>query len=99
MKDLIDFYVTQEKPLSEAGEILKNPVSNRDKWVIKCADVIITRKIGSVTRFGEIFEGLDKRKNRKVMLTSYAGNTRESINAFLLEAEVLKQSVHDNVVR
>ena len=92
-------YLTQGKPVSKAGEILRNPVTNRDKWAIKFTDVEIVRNTGSITKFGEIFEGLDKRTNRKVMLTSYAGNTRESINSFLLEAEVLKQNVHYNVVR
>ena len=99
MKELIYFYVTQGKPLSKARDILQNPVSRRDKWVIKGADIEITRKTRAGTMFGEIFEGLDKGTNQKVTIGSYAGNSRKSINAFLLEAEVLKKCNHSNIVR
>lgn len=99
MKEIIDFFVTQKIPLIKNGETIQIPVSKFDRWVMKCTDVKILKATGNATMFGEIYEGLHKRTNEKVSIKSYAGNGRESINVFHLEAEVLKCCNHLNVVR
>lgn len=99
LKELIDFFITHKETIGKAGEILQTPVSKFDRWAMKCTDMDIVRMTGSATKFGEIYEGLDKRSNEKVIIKSYAGNRQESINAFHLEAEVLKCCNHPNVVQ
>ena len=99
LKELIDFYVTHGKQLGNAGETLLTPVSKLDKWTMSYTDIEVQKKIGYSNHFGEIREALDKRTSAKVIIKSYAGDRPESINEFLLEAEVLKQCYNPNVVQ
>lgn len=85
--------------MNSAGVILQNPVSKVDRWVIKTEDIQIEDKIGSCSHFGGIFEAVDKRTNEKVTARSYDSTTPESLNTFLMEAEVLKQCSHSNIAR
>ena len=99
LKELIDFYIIHGEQLSSVGETILTPVSKFDKWTMNYADIEVQKKIGNSSHFGEICEALDKRTGAKAIIKSYAGNRPESINEFLLEAEVLKQCNSPNVVR
>lgn len=97
---LINYLITSGVPLDSSGTVLRNPVSNVDKWTMKCTDLEMVKKIGtSYTYSGEIFEALHKRTNKRVMTRSYDGTIPESLNAFLLEAEVLKRCNQSNIAR
>ena len=97
---LINYLVTSGILLDSSGTVLRNPVSNVDRWTMKCTDFEKLKKIGtSYSYSGEIYEALDKRTNKKVITRSYDGMNPKSLNAFLLEAEVLKRCNQSNIVR
>ena len=97
---LINYLVTSGVPLDSSGTVLRNPVSNDDRWTIKYADFEMLKIIGTSYSFsGEIGEALDKRTNKKVIIRSYDGTNPESLNAFLLEVEVLKRCNQSNIMR
>ena len=99
MKAFVNFYVTREKQLGSVGAILQNPINKTDKWTMKYTGIEVLNKLGNCSHFGEICEALDKRTNQRVTVRSYTGLRPESLNAFLLDAEALKQCDHQNVVR
>ena len=67
---------------------------------MKCADFELLKTIGtSYSYSGEVGEALDKRTKKRVITRSYDGMNPESLNAFLLEAEVLKRCNQSNIVR
>ena len=99
MKELVDFCTTRAIKVNFAGVILQKPVSKVDKWTMKHTDIEVLNKFGSCSHFGEIGEALDKRSSQRVTFRSYAGTRPESINEFLLEAEMLKLCNHINVIR
>ena len=97
---LINYLVTSGIPLDSSGTVLWNHVSSDDRWTMKCADFETLKKIGpSYSYYGEVGEALDKRTNKRVITRSYDGMSPESLNAFLLEAEVLKRCNQSNIVR
>ena len=96
---LIDYLVTSGIDLDSAGTILQNAVSKVDRWTMKHTDLEILNKIGSCGYSGEISTALDKRTNQRVTIRSYEGMSPESLNTFLLDAEVLKRCNQFNVVR
>ena len=97
---LINYLVTSGIPVDSSGTVLQNPVSNVDRWTVKCADFEKLKKIGtSYSHSGEVYEALDKCTNKRVIIRSYDGMNPESLNAFLLEAEVLKRCNQSNIAR
>ena len=97
---LINYLITTGIPLDSSGTVLWNPVSNVDRWTMKCTDFEMLKKIGtSYSHSGEIYEALDKRTNKRVITRSYDGMSPESLNAFLLEAEVLKRCNQSNIAK
>ena len=99
VKELVSFAAQYNVAMNLAGVVLQKPVSKVDRWTMKSTDIEILNNIGSSSHFGEVCEALDKRTNTKVITRSYAGTIPKSLNAFLLEAEVLKQCSHFNLVR
>ena len=97
---LINYLVTSGIPLDSSDRVVRNPVSNDDRWTMKCADFEMLKTIGtSYSYSGEVGEALDKRKKKRVITRSYDGMNPESLNVFLLEAEVLKRCNQSNIVR
>ena len=68
---LINYLIISGIPLDSSGTLLQNPVSNVDRWTMKCTDFEMLKKIGSsYSHSGEIGEALDKRTNKKVITHS-----------------------------
>ena len=78
------------------GVKLTQHVGKTDKWTINYTEIEVQMKIGMGT-YGDICIGAYA--GRKVSIKTYAGDKVKSINQFLLEAEVLKEYTHPNVVR
>lgn len=67
---------------------------------MKHTDFEILKKMGtSYSYTGQIYEATDKRTNKRVITRSYDGTIPESLNAFLLDVEVLKQCDQSNIAR
>ncbi|XP_076880972.1 LOW QUALITY PROTEIN: tyrosine-protein kinase Fes/Fps [Brachyhypopomus gauderio] len=78
--------------------VLKRPVL-KDKWVLDHDDVILGQSIGR-GNFGEVFSGRLRSDNRAVAVKACRENLPpEQKNKFLMEARILKQYDHPNIVR
>lgn len=98
MKELIAFYTTHDEPLSSTGDKLLQPVSKYDKWTVQYRDINVdeSKAVGESGHFGE---ALYKLTGEKVTVKTYAGDSPESINEFLLEVEVLKRCYNPNIIQ
>jgi hypothetical protein len=97
---LINYLVTSEIPVDSSGTVLRNYISNVDRWTMKCTDFETLKTIGgSYSHSGAVGEAMDKRTHKRVLTRSYDGMSPESLNAFLLEIEVLKRCNQSNIVR
>jgi hypothetical protein len=100
---LVNYLVSSEIPVDSSGTVLRNYISNiDDRWTMKCTDFETLKTIeGSYSHSGVVSEAMDKRthKRSRVITRSYDGMNPESLNAFLLEIEVLKRCNQSNIVR
>ncbi|XP_078388515.1 tyrosine-protein kinase Fes/Fps isoform X2 [Cetorhinus maximus] len=96
---LIDNLLKSKQPVTKkTGAILMKPIA-KDKWVLDHEDVLIGDRIGR-GNFGEVFSGRMRNDNTLVAVKM----CRESLpadqkNKFLMEARILKQYDHPNIVR
>ncbi|XP_062868671.1 tyrosine-protein kinase Fes/Fps [Trichomycterus rosablanca] len=78
--------------------VLKRPIL-KDKWVIEHDDVILGESIGK-GNFGEVFSGRLRTDNTPVAVKACRENLpAEQKNKFLMEARILKQYSHPNIVK
>ncbi|XP_074522889.1 tyrosine-protein kinase Fes/Fps [Halichoeres trimaculatus] len=78
--------------------VLKKPVL-KDKWVLEHDDIILGQLIGR-GNFGEVYSGRLRSDNSPVAVKSCKENLGpEHKNKFLMEARILKQYDHPNIVR
>lgn len=99
---LINYLVTSGIPLDSSGTVLRNYVSSDDRWMMKCTDFEAIKEVGANNYYshsGKIGEALDTRTNKRVITRSFDGTSPESLNAFLLEIEVLKRCNQSNIAR
>ncbi|KAM4675745.1 tyrosine-protein kinase Fes/Fps [Discoglossus pictus] len=96
---LIDhFQKTKQAVTKKSGVILNKPIL-KDKWVLEHEDVILGERIGR-GNFGEVFSGRLRTDNSPVAVKT----CRETLppdqkDKFLLEARILKQYSHPNIVK
>uniref|UniRef100_A0A4W3ILD9 Tyrosine-protein kinase n=1 Tax=Callorhinchus milii TaxID=7868 RepID=A0A4W3ILD9_CALMI len=96
---LIESLLKTGQPVTKkTGAILVKPV-NKDKWALDHDEVILGDRIGR-GNFGEVFSGRMKNDNTPVAVKM----CRESLpsdqkNKFLMEARILKQYSHPNIVK
>ena len=84
--------------MDSSGAVLRNPVNKDDRWTMKHTDFEILERMGTSYSFsGQIHEAMDKRTNKRVITRSYDGTIPESLNAFLLDVEVLKRCNQSNI--
>ncbi|XP_048119536.1 tyrosine-protein kinase Fes/Fps isoform X1 [Alosa alosa] len=77
---------------------LKRPIL-KDKWVLEHDDVILGQSIGR-GNFGEVFSGRLRSDNTPVAVKSCRENLAPDLkNKFLMEARILKQYDHPNIVK
>lgn len=78
--------------------VLKQPIV-KDKWVLEHDDVILGQSIGR-GNFGEVFSGRLRSDNTPVAVKACRENLAAELkNKFLMEARILKQYDHPNIVR
>ncbi|KAJ8412961.1 hypothetical protein AAFF_G00105430 [Aldrovandia affinis] len=96
---LLNHLVTSHQHVTKKSDItLKRPIL-KDKWVLEHDDVILGQHIGR-GNFGEVFSGRLRSDNRAVAVKSCRDNLpSEMKNKFLMEARILKQYDHPNIVK
>ena len=100
IRDLLDYHVKSHIPVTRnSGAVLVRYISKIDKWAIRREDLKLGRKLGRGA-FGEVCEATMLTTGEKVAVKT----CRETIphsekRKFLMEAEILKQYDHPNVVK
>ncbi|KAF7656456.1 hypothetical protein LDENG_00041140 [Lucifuga dentata] len=78
--------------------VLKKPVA-KDKWVLEHDDIILGHLIGR-GNFGEVYSGRLRSDNTPVAVKACKENLAAELkNKFLMEARILKQYDHPNIVK
>ncbi|XP_060901572.1 tyrosine-protein kinase Fes/Fps [Labrus mixtus] len=89
---------SQQHVTKKSDIVLKKPVL-KDKWVLDHDDIILGQLIGR-GNFGEVYSGRLRSDNSLVAVKSCKENLApEHKNKFLMEARILKQYDHPNIVR
>ncbi|CAK6954907.1 tyrosine-protein kinase Fes/Fps [Scomber scombrus] len=96
---LIHHLLSSRQHITKKSDIvLSNPVL-KDKWVLEHDDIILGHLIGR-GNFGEVYNGRLRSDNTPVAVKSCKENLApEHKNKFLMEARILKQYDHPNIVR
>uniref|UniRef100_A0A8C1GBY8 Tyrosine-protein kinase n=1 Tax=Cyprinus carpio TaxID=7962 RepID=A0A8C1GBY8_CYPCA len=96
---LIKHLISSHQTVTKRTDIvLKRPII-KDKWVLEHDDVILGQSIGR-GNFGEVFSGRLHSDNTPVAVKACRENLpAEHKNKFLMEARILKQYDHPNIVK
>ncbi|XP_028647233.1 tyrosine-protein kinase Fes/Fps [Erpetoichthys calabaricus] len=96
---IVDHLLTSGQSVTKKTEIvLKKPIV-KDKWVLDHDDVILGEHIGR-GNFGEVFSGRLRSDNTPVAVKTCRENLAPDLkNKFLMEARILKQYDHPNIVK
>ncbi|KAM9410358.1 tyrosine-protein kinase Fes/Fps [Pholidichthys leucotaenia] len=96
---LIHHLLSSRQPITKRCEVvLKKPVL-KDKWVLEHDDIILGPLIGR-GNFGEVCRGCLRSDNTPVAVKSCKENLApEHKSKFLMEARILKQYDHPNIVK
>uniref|UniRef100_A0AAR2IN14 Tyrosine-protein kinase n=1 Tax=Pygocentrus nattereri TaxID=42514 RepID=A0AAR2IN14_PYGNA len=96
---LMNHLLNSHKNVTKRTDIvLKRPIL-KDKWVLEHDDVILGQSIGR-GNFGEVFSGRLHSDNTPVAVKACRENLPpEHKNKFLMEARILKQYDHPNIVK
>lgn len=96
---LIHHLLSSRQQVTKRSDIvLKKPVL-KDKWVLEHDDIILGPLIGR-GNFGEVYSGLLRSNNTPVAVKSCKENLApEHKSKFLMEARILKQYDHPNIVK
>ena len=100
VKDLLTYHNQSQIPVTRSsGAVLLKPVSKIDKWAIRRDELRLGRKLGRGA-FGEVCEATLMTTNEKVAVKTCRETIPQSEKRkFLMEAEILKQYDHPNVVK
>ncbi|CAJ1049136.1 tyrosine-protein kinase Fes/Fps [Xyrichtys novacula] len=89
---------SRQQITKKSNIVLKKPVL-KDKWVLEHDDIILGQLIGR-GNFGEVYSGRLRSDNSPVAVKSCKESLApEHKNKFLMEARILKQYDHPNIVR
>ncbi|KAI3377859.1 hypothetical protein L3Q82_008994, partial [Scortum barcoo] len=96
---LIHHLLTSQQHVTKRADIvLKKPVL-KDKWVLEHDEIILGHLIGR-GNFGEVYSGSLRSDNTPVAVKSCKENLApEHKSKFLMEARILKQYDHPNIVK
>ncbi|KAL4641893.1 tyrosine-protein kinase Fes/Fps isoform X1 [Arapaima gigas] len=96
---LISHLVTSHQNVTKKSDIILKRAIIKDKWVLDHDDVILGQLIGR-GNFGEVYSGRLRSDNTPVAVKSCRENLPvEQKNKFLMEARILKQYDHPNIVK
>lgn len=97
--ELIHHLMSTQKQITRRCDIVLQKPVLKDKWVLEHDDIVLGHLIGR-GNFGEVFSGLLRTDNTRVAVKSCKENLApEQKNKFLMEARILKQYDHPNIVR
>ncbi|KAG7468165.1 hypothetical protein MATL_G00139880 [Megalops atlanticus] len=96
---LLDHLVSSHQNVTRKSDIvLKRPIL-KDKWVLEHDDVILGQHIGR-GNFGEVYSGRLCSDNTPVAVKTCRDNLSPDLKSkFLMEARILKQYDHPNIVK
>ncbi|XP_030620967.1 tyrosine-protein kinase Fes/Fps [Chanos chanos] len=96
---LVNYLLNSNRNITKKSQIvLKRPIL-KDKWVLEHDDIILGESIGR-GNFGEVFCGRLRSDNTPVAVKACRENLPpEQKNKFLMEARILKQYNHPNIVK
>uniref|UniRef100_A0A8C9WDL4 Tyrosine-protein kinase n=1 Tax=Scleropages formosus TaxID=113540 RepID=A0A8C9WDL4_SCLFO len=96
---LINHLVTSHHNVTKKSDIILKRAVIKDKWALDHDDVILGQLIGR-GNFGEVYSGRLRSDNTPVAVKSCRENLpAEQKNKFLMEARILKQYDHPNIVK
>ena len=97
IRALLDYHVETATPVTKVSQtIIQKPVPKHDKWSLAHSDVKIKKKIGKGA-FGDVFEA--SLKGEQVAVKTCRSSDLTDMDKFMMEADILKQYDHPNVVR
>ncbi|XP_030045512.1 tyrosine-protein kinase Fes/Fps [Microcaecilia unicolor] len=96
---LVDHFLKSKQVVTKkSGIILMKPIP-KDKWVLEHEDVILGERIGR-GNFGEVFSGRLRSDNMPVAVKTCRDTLPSDLkDRFLMEARILKQYSHPNIVK
>ncbi|XP_034045290.1 tyrosine-protein kinase Fes/Fps isoform X2 [Thalassophryne amazonica] len=96
---LICHLVSSQKHITKKSDIVLKKAVLKDKWVLEHDDIILGHLIGR-GNFGEVYSGYLRSDNSPVAVKTCKENLApEHKNKFLMEARILKQYDHPNIVK
>ena len=97
IRSLLEFHMETGTAVTKASQakILRS-VPKHDKWSLAHSDVRIGKKIGKGA-FGDVFEA--QLNGEKVAVKTCRSSDLADMDKFMMEADILKQYQHPNVVR
>ncbi|XP_046897513.1 tyrosine-protein kinase Fes/Fps isoform X1 [Hypomesus transpacificus] len=96
---LMHHLVSSNQPITKRSDIILRRPILKDKWVLEHDDVILGQSIGR-GNFGEVYSGRLRCDNTPVAVKACRENLApEHKNKFLMEARILKQYDHPNIVK
>ncbi|XP_070712303.1 tyrosine-protein kinase Fes/Fps isoform X2 [Pempheris klunzingeri] len=96
---LIHHLLSTRQHITKRSDIVLNKPVPKDKWVLEHGDIILGHLIGR-GNFGEVYRGRLRSTNTPVAVKSCKESLApEQKNKFLMEARILKQYDHPNIVR
>lgn len=97
IRALLDYHAENGMAVTRASEaIIQRPVPKHDKWSISHANIKIGNKIGKGA-FGDVF--MASFLGDKVAVKSCRSSDVADMDKFMMEADILKQYDHPNIVR
>ncbi|KAL1007310.1 hypothetical protein UPYG_G00084820 [Umbra pygmaea] len=96
---LLIHHLVSSQYITKRSEIVLKTAIVKDKWVLEHDDVLLGQSIGQ-GNFGEVYSGRLRSDNTPVAVKACRENLApEHKNKFLMEARILKQYDHPNIVK
>ncbi|XP_070535873.1 tyrosine-protein kinase Fer-like isoform X1 [Ptychodera flava] len=98
VSDLIEYQLSSGKPVTKASlAVISNPIIK--EWDLTHDDIIIGQFLGK-GNFGDVVKGTLKRDNTPVAVKTCRENVDPTVRQkFLMEARILRQYDHPNIVK
>ncbi|XP_053320359.1 tyrosine-protein kinase Fes/Fps [Spea bombifrons] len=96
---LIDHFLKTKQPVTKKSGVILNKAIIKDKWVLEHEEVILGERIGR-GNFGEVYSGRLRSDNTPVAVKTCRDTLPPDVkDKFLMEARILKQYSHPNIVK
>ncbi|XP_032831895.2 tyrosine-protein kinase Fer-like isoform X1 [Petromyzon marinus] len=96
---LIEHHVSSKQVVTKKSRVVLVRPIGKDKWILNHDDIVLQEKLGR-GNFGEVYKGLLKPENVSVAVKTCRDNLPTDMkHKFLMEARILKQYDHPNIVR